>query len=135
MGTWLLLEQDIRHVGGGADQAEALGVERELGEVGQGRGVSGARRTVPTPPLPGTGKPRAQAALCCLPAGVGVGSLQDQGFSQVWGASDHHPPGPELPAHGGPPLGTWGPGPLSYLSGMLISVFLQPDHSRGTCYC
>ena len=109
MGTWLFLEQDMHHVGGRAYQTEALGVEEELGEVGQGRGVSGARRIVPTPPLPGMGKPRAQAALCCLPAGVGVGSLQDQGFSQVWGASDHHPPGPERPAHSGPPSGPGGP--------------------------
>ena len=49
MGTWLLLEQDMRHVGGGANQAEALGVEEELGEVGQGRGVSGARHSPHTP--------------------------------------------------------------------------------------
>lgn len=122
-------------MGGRASQAETVGVEEELGELGQGRGVAGDGCAVPTPLLLGTGKPRAQAALHCLPAGVGAGSLQNQGTSQVWGASDHHPPGPALPARGGPPLRTWGPGPLSYLSGMLISVSLQPDHSRGTCYC
>lgn len=66
-------------MGGRASQAEALGVAEELGELAQGRGVAGARCAVPTPLLPGTGKPRVQAALHRLPTGVGGEACKTKG--------------------------------------------------------
>lgn len=77
----------------GAGPAEALGVRGELEEVGQGRRVPGPDS--PHTPTACMGKLRAQAALCCLPAGVGGATcLQDQGSSQAWGESEHRAPRP-----------------------------------------